>query len=159
VIASTGSVLPKLRSQARAGQPLTVTNPEMTRFWLSPQDALNLVDMALDLPNGLVLVPQPGASTIRTAIEAAIGCDLEEYIHGVTYITRPGEKASETMFTDAEYLAAAGPEFRDLRGVFAFEPLGIAREPLFTTYATSADPLFWWTREAIAEAIAEAELI
>jgi len=159
VIASTGSVLPKVRAQARAGLPLTVTNPGMTRFWLSPQDALDLVDMAITLPNGLVLVPQPGASTIRTALEAAIGCGLDDYIHGVTYITRPGEKDSELMFTDAEHVAAVGAEYRDLRGAFAFEPLGAGRESLGLTYASSADPQFWWTREAIADAIAEAELI
>lgn len=46
VVASNGSVIPLWRQQAKAGQPLTVTDPEMTRFWMGESDAVKIIEMA-----------------------------------------------------------------------------------------------------------------
>lgn len=46
VVASNGSVIPLWRQQAKAGQPLTVTDPEMTRFWMGESDAVKIIQMA-----------------------------------------------------------------------------------------------------------------
>jgi UDP-N-acetylglucosamine 4,6-dehydratase/5-epimerase len=57
VVASNGSVIPIWREQARQGKSLTITNPDMTRFWLAPSDAVQLIKSAATLEHGMVLVP------------------------------------------------------------------------------------------------------
>jgi UDP-N-acetylglucosamine 4,6-dehydratase/5-epimerase len=60
VVASNGSVIPLWRQQAKEGKPLTVTDPEMTRFWMGESDAVGLVKTALTMaePSGIILVPK-----------------------------------------------------------------------------------------------------
>lgn len=64
VVASNGSVIPLWRKQAAMGQPLTITDHRMTRFWMSTQDAVNLVCYALKMPAGTIVVPKMGAMSI-----------------------------------------------------------------------------------------------
>ena len=64
VVASTGSVIPLWRGQAAAGQSLTLTDPTMTRFWMAPSDAVNLIVQAMGYQHGVVLVPKMHALAI-----------------------------------------------------------------------------------------------
>lgn len=64
VVASNGSVIPLWREQAARGEPLTLTDHRMTRFWMSAQDAVDLVLFALTLPAGTIAVPKMGAMSI-----------------------------------------------------------------------------------------------
>lgn len=65
VTQSRGSVIPIWRNQVKQGVPITITNPDMTRFWLSPFDAVRIIVDGLQQPHGTVLVPKPGALSIR----------------------------------------------------------------------------------------------
>lgn len=65
VVASNGSVVPIWRKQASEGKPLTVTDPEMTRFWMAPSDAVALIEYAAMLDHGLIAVPKMGSLSIR----------------------------------------------------------------------------------------------
>lgn len=102
VLGSRGSVVPFFRRQAAETGVITLTDPSMTRFWLTLDDAVNLVVMGLEEPPGTILVPRASASSMAVLAEAvAPGAQIE--IIG----TRPGEKhheqlihAGESMHTD-----------------------------------------------------------
>ncbi len=64
VVASNGSVIPIWRSQAQQGLPLTVTDSTMTRFWMAPSAAVQLLVDAAYLAPGSFLVPKMGALSI-----------------------------------------------------------------------------------------------
>jgi UDP-N-acetylglucosamine 4,6-dehydratase len=65
VVASNGSVIPIWRRQAERGEPLTVTNPDMTRFWMAPSEAVALVKIAAStLLGGDMTIPKMGALNI-----------------------------------------------------------------------------------------------
>jgi UDP-N-acetylglucosamine 4,6-dehydratase len=108
VIGSTGSALPRMREQARTGKPVTVTNPDMTRFWMTPQEAVDTVLEATRAPGGTVTIPTGiRASTLLTAVHAAVG-DM-----GLAKVgERAGEKSDELLLTENEWLRtnlASGP--------------------------------------------------
>lgn len=69
VIASNGSVIPVWRQQAARGLPLSLTDPMMTRFWMPPSAAVDLINQASDLPSGSILVPKMSALSIRDMAE------------------------------------------------------------------------------------------
>lgn len=89
VVASRGSVIPLWRQQHAAGQPLTITDERMTRFWMSEADAVELVAMAAGAPSGSILVPQMGAMRVvdmasalfPIARMAVIGLRSDEKLH------------------------------------------------------------------------------
>lgn len=102
VMASRGSVIPLFVSQIKAYQPLTVTDPNMTRFLMSLENAVELVLYAFEHGNpGDIFVQKSPASTIRTLAEAVMrvfGVDRPIEIIG----TRHGEKLYEALLTREE---------------------------------------------------------
>jgi UDP-N-acetylglucosamine 4,6-dehydratase/5-epimerase len=58
VVASNGSVIPLWRQQAAAGQALTITNPEATRFWMGEREAVLTIEHAAEAPHGSITVPK-----------------------------------------------------------------------------------------------------
>lgn len=114
VIWSRGSVIPLFVDQIREGRPLTVTVPQMTRFLLTLDDAVGLVDLAIDAGRpGDVLVMRSPACTIGTlalAIKALFDSDLPVAVVGA----RPGEKLHETLASAQEMRTAIdlGPALR-----------------------------------------------
>ena len=102
VMASRGSVIPLFLSQVLAGQPLTVTDPKMTRFLMSIEEAVDLVLYAFNHGNaGDIFVQKSPAvtlATLSTAILKMFGAK-----NGVRVIgTRHGEKLYETLLTREE---------------------------------------------------------
>jgi UDP-N-acetylglucosamine 4,6-dehydratase len=106
VMASRGSVIPLFVEQIKNGQPLTVTNPNMTRFLMSLEEAVELVVFAFQhAQSGDILVQKSPASTIgdlAQAVKELFKADSEIKIIG----TRHGEKLYETLLTKEEYMAA-----------------------------------------------------
>ena len=106
VMASRGSVIPLFVDQIKSGQPLTVTNPEMTRFLMSLEEAVELVVFAFqNAQAGDIMVQKSPSSTIgdlAQAIKELFNADNEIRIIG----TRHGEKLYETLLTKEEYLVA-----------------------------------------------------
>ncbi len=102
VMASRGSVIPLFINQIKSGQGLTVTDPSMTRFMLSIDDAIDLVLHAYQYANsGDILVKKAPASTIGDLAEALrriFEVDSPVRIIG----TRHGEKLYETLLTREE---------------------------------------------------------
>lgn len=97
VIASTGSVVPALRAQVAAGRPLTLTDPGMTRFWITLDDAVDLIVGGLMLETGSILIPKSRASTMAVMAEAiAPGWPV------VNIGVRAGEKRHEQLLNQHE---------------------------------------------------------
>jgi len=113
VMASRGSVIPLFIEQIKSGQPITVTDPSMTRFLMSLEEAVELVVFAFqNAQAGDTLVQKSPASTIgdlAQAMKELFNVDNEIKIIG----TRHGEKLYETLLTKEEYIVA-----QDLGGYF-----------------------------------------
>ena len=110
VMASRGSVIPLFLNQIRAGRPLTVTDPAMTRFMMSLDDAVDLVLYAFERGEpGDLFVQKAPAATIGTLAEAmlqVLGADNPVQVIG----TRHGEKLYETLLTREERARAVDAE-------------------------------------------------
>ncbi|MBU0740932.1 polysaccharide biosynthesis protein [bacterium] len=106
VMASRGSVIPLFVSQIKAGQPLTVTDPEMTRFMMSLEDATNLVLFALEKGNSgdTFVQKSPAASLGQLAgvLTDIFASDVPVQIIG----TRHGEKKHEALLNREEMIRA-----------------------------------------------------
>src|SRR5690606_9705820 len=106
VMASRGSVIPLFIDQIKSGQPLTVTDPSMTRFLMSLEEAVELVVFAFRHARaGDIMVQKSPASTIidlAQAVKELFNADNEIKIIG----TRHGEKRYETLLTREEKIVA-----------------------------------------------------
>lgn len=106
VMASRGSVIPLFIDQIKTGQPLTVTDPNMTRFLMSLEEAVELVVFAFENAKaGDIMVQKAPASTIgdlAQALKELFDVDNEIKIIG----TRHGEKLFETLLTREEHIVA-----------------------------------------------------
>lgn len=113
VMASRGSVIPLFCQQIDEGKPLTVTNPDMTRFMMTLEDAVDLVLYAFKHGGqGDLFVQKAPAATIETLAQAIL--ELKHSDLGTTIIgTRHGEKLFEVLVTAEEMMRA-----EDLPGFF-----------------------------------------
>lgn len=113
VMASRGSVIPLFVKQIKEGKPLTITDPNMTRFLMSLEDSVDLVVYAFqNAKQGDIFVQKAPASTIMDlalAIKELFKADNEIKIIG----TRHGEKLYETLLTREEMASA-----KDLGGYY-----------------------------------------
>lgn len=106
VMCSRGSVIPLFIEQIKSGQPITITDPHMTRFMMSLQNAVDLVLFAFEHSHGgeLFIQKAPGA-TIQTLADAV--CELfgsKDAPHVIG--TRHGEKLYESLLTREEMVRA-----------------------------------------------------
>jgi UDP-glucose 4-epimerase len=100
VLASRGSVIPLFHDQIRRGGPVTITHPEMTRFLLSLDDAVDAIFAAVrHAAPGETFVPRAPAARVTDLAAVLIGDrDIETTVVGV----RPGEKLHETLVSAEE---------------------------------------------------------
>ena len=105
-MASRGSVIPLFCEQIEAGKPITITNPEMTRFMMTLEDAVDLVLYAFEHgEQGDLFVQKAPAATIETLAKAVL--ELKPSEAGISYIgTRHGEKLYEVLVTSEEMVRA-----------------------------------------------------
>lgn len=123
VMASRGSVIPLFVQQILSGKPLTVTDPAMTRFMMTLEDAVDLVLYAFEHgTNGDIFIQKAPACTIQTLVDA-LKTLFNVPNHPVEVIgTRHGEKLYETLLSREEMACAIDmgdyyrvpPDLRDL---------------------------------------------
>jgi UDP-glucose 4-epimerase len=123
VMASRGSVMPLFVDQLRDGSPITITDPKMTRFMMTLEDAVDLVLYAFENGQpGEIFVQKSPAATIETLV-IALKDLLMLQDHPVNIIgTRHGEKLYETLLSREEIAKAKSlpryysipPDLRDL---------------------------------------------
>ena len=106
VMASRGSVIPLFVDQIGQGKDITVTNPDMTRFMMTLEDAVDLVVFAFQNgQQGDLFVQKAPAATVGTLAEAVL--ELKKAKVGIHNIgTRHGEKLFETLVTTEEMAKA-----------------------------------------------------
>lgn len=104
VMCSRGSVIPLWIDQIRSGQPITITEPSMTRFIMSLDEAVDLVLFAFEHgKNGDILVQKAPACTIETQAKAVLELFDRHQKSGIKIIgIRHGEKMYETLLTNEE---------------------------------------------------------
>ncbi|MDA8723876.1 polysaccharide biosynthesis protein [Alphaproteobacteria bacterium] len=123
VMASRGSVIPLFVNQIRAGNPLTLTDPNMTRFMMTLSDAVHLVSYAFEHGNnGDIFVQKAPAATVETLAKSLTDI-MGAPNHPVNVIgTRHGEKLFEALLSREEMVCAEDlgryyrvpPDLRDL---------------------------------------------
>ena len=102
VMCSRGSVIPLWIEQIKAGKPITITEPTMTRFVMSLEEAVDLVLFAFEHgESGDILVQKAPACTIETLAKAVTGLFAPDHEIKVIGI-RHGEKVYETLLTNEE---------------------------------------------------------
>lgn len=118
VMASRGSVIPLFMEQIRAGKPITLTDPNMTRFMMTLDDAVDLVLYAFEHGQpGEIFVQKAPAATIEVLAKALIAL-MGKPEHEVRVIgTRHGEKLYEALLSREEMVAA-----EDLGGYYRVPP-------------------------------------
>ena len=108
VLGSRGSVVPVFQRQIQAGGPVTVTHPEMTRFFMSIREAARLVIKAASLKYGNIFILDMGQPVkiidLAKSMILLSGHTIDEIPIKISGI-RPGEKLTEEILTDTEKLA------------------------------------------------------
>jgi UDP-N-acetylglucosamine 4,6-dehydratase len=114
VFGSQGSVVPIWREQMRTGKWITITDPLMTRFFMTLDQSVDLVLIALErMKGGEVFVPKISSTRMARLASAVCGPDQQQRITGI----RPGEKLHECLIgPDESYLA------RDQGDVYCIYP-------------------------------------
>jgi UDP-N-acetylglucosamine 4,6-dehydratase/5-epimerase len=120
VMASRGSVIPLFVEQVIAGKPITITDPAMTRFMMTLDDAVELVLYAFEHGrNGDIFVQKAPAATVEVLTRAVLDL-MKRPEHEVRVIgTRHGEKLYEALLSREEHAAA-----EDLGDYFRVPPDG-----------------------------------
>lgn len=148
VMASRGSVIPLFTNQIRAGQPITITDPSMTRFMMTLDDAVDLVLFAFECGQpGEIFVQKAPAATIETLARALTEL-LDKPGHPIDIIgTRHGEKLYEALLSREEMAAAEDlgdyyrvpPDLRDLNYGKYFEhgEVAISEAVEYTSHNTT----------------------
>jgi UDP-glucose 4-epimerase len=134
VLASRGSVIPLFHEQIQNGGPVTITVPEMTRFLLSLDEAVDTVFTALEgAKAGETYIPRAPSATVMNLANALIGDrDVKIQVVGI----RPGEKIHEILISEEEahHCVARGsyyailPMLPELRDPEAREPNALEKE-------------------------------
>lgn len=106
VMASRGSVIPLFIDQMKAGKPITITDPSMTRFMMTLEDAVDLVWYAFENGNpGDIFVQKAPAATVEVLAQALL--ELYNSKSEIKYIgTRHGEKLYESLINREDMMKA-----------------------------------------------------
>lgn len=148
VMCSRGSVIPLFINQIRSGHPITITDPAMTRFMMSLDDAVNLVLFAFENgKSGDIFIQKAPAATVSVLAQALVEL-LDAPNHPINVIgTRHGEKLFEALLSREEMVAAKDlgnyyqvpPDLRDLNyGKFVEEgELKISEATEYNSHTTT----------------------
>lgn len=142
VIGSTGSVIPLFQQQAQTLGEITVTDPDMTRYWITVDEAVNLILDAAQAQSGDIVIPTPAAMRIGTI---ATLFNVPVKVVGV----RPGEKRHEQLLHQQESVRA---EYDGKN--YLLHPDGVYSEPFMLS---SGNPKVWLSEFKMLSAIHDAE--
>lgn len=142
VIGSTGSVIPLFAQQAETLGEITVTDPDMTRYWITVDQAVDLILAAMQADSGDVVIPRPAAMRIGD-IAGLFGVPVK--VVGL----RPGEKMHEQLLHQQESVRA---EFDGVN--YRLHMDGVYSEPFVLS---SGSPQVWMQPKDMMKAIMDAE--
>jgi UDP-N-acetylglucosamine 4,6-dehydratase/5-epimerase len=117
VVASNGSVIPLWRQQAKEGKPLTVTDPEMTRFWMGESDAVRVIADATVVQSGDIVIPKMRSLSLEEMANIiAPGAELR------TIGLRSVEKRHEDLIHEDERTIVTHPLYFFVSSLQAAKP-------------------------------------
>ena len=174
VVASTGSVIPIFREQIRQNREVLITDPAMTRFWLSIRDAVRLIAEATGagpailggVDYGVIVIPHCAATSIENVAKACVILEdggflatpkgATDSVNFRTVGARFGEKRHEEILTHLESRYAHDTN----RASWLLYPqtLKTAYNPEALGVYTSQTPKHWITPDEMAHMIMEAEI-
>ena len=131
VLGSNGSVLQLWDQQLANGLAPTITDPEMTRFWITEETAVGLVLLAYEAPPGSIVIPLAPALPMAKFARYLLGEEVELNLVG----RRPGEKMHETLL--ASYEATAVQAKEDHLYCCTARPLMFTRAALMVRFGAS----------------------
>jgi len=143
VLGSNGSVLAVWSDQFNSSGVISLTDPSMTRFWLSVNDAVDLVVDSTKTPSGSILIPLAPASTV--------GDLARSFFSGATWNVvgrRPGEKSNECLISDEEAVYCMSPGIKHPNFPYKILTDGEHADDRATGYY-SDDPHHWLTDEEL----------
>lgn len=117
VLASNGSVIPIWRSQAAAGQPLTITDRRMTRFWMTERDAVATIERAAREIPGSIYVPKMGALNVAM---------MASYIAPHSDTVETGLRSTEKLHEDLVHPFEPAVELNNHFRLWGAEKPGVA---------------------------------
>lgn len=156
VIGSTGSVIPVFKKQLEDYNEIRVTDSKMTRFWLSADDAIDLIVNAHDnaevLPSHTFISACPAMRIVDLAEAVWLTCNRNSDTPIVFTGIRPGEKMHEALFNEQE-----APRTRDLGDGFVMSPAtSVGKMPNRMAYS-SDQPRRWLSVQEMVDYIGDAE--
>lgn len=147
VIGSVGSVVEVWRDMLKRDGVVRATDPDMTRFWITPDQAVTLILKSLDQPAGTILIPWLPATTMRQLAEYVLPEGTKVEYTGL----RPGEKRHEEMLTQEEGWYAEEAEQNFIRlWPLVTKPMAHPIEPL-----VSNKPAYWLTKSQVLDMLGE----
>lgn len=165
VVGSTGSVIPMFMDWAERGLPIRLTDPRMTRFWMSVDEAIDVILQSLVAPSGAVVIPACRSMSMHDLVLMALGYpghdDLPEDGRVEIIGLRPGEKLHEALVQSQESVRVTRVPVVDEHPGGAWKWLYIAppdADPItsLTMQVTSDQPpLGWLGPEAMRAIIAD----
>lgn len=127
VVSSTGSAIPIFRRQARENKRVLITNPEMSRFWLTVDQGVGLILIALEeTEGGTILIPRLPSLNMMDVAKAAASIEFDGNIGDVEFETvgvRFGEKMHEDLMGTVEAPYAEEYGFIDDITIMRLHPL------------------------------------
>jgi UDP-N-acetylglucosamine 4,6-dehydratase len=150
VIGSTGSVIPFFQQQAEKLGKVTLTDPNMTRFWMGVDEAIDLIALVLagKLQPGSIAIPEVQAMKMDDVVKAAVGENAPVEIIG----TRPGEKMHERLLHFEESVRVLRQQ-----GWLELLPPGIILGATKPSTIVSNNPHHWMTVDRMRELIEDAK--
>jgi UDP-N-acetylglucosamine 4,6-dehydratase len=163
VVGSTGSVIPLFARQVRETGEITITDPRMTRFWLSVDEAIDLVLVAFaeaEVRPGSTFVGANPAMSIVDLADAVWRSSGRTSAVAVKVIgIRPGEKLHESLFNEQEAPRASWREGPPPGYTLAAATLPAVNEPGIPAGYSSNDPLRWLGAEEMCRLIEDAKSV
>jgi len=156
VLDSAGSVVPLFREQIRRGGPVTVTDPEVTRYFMTIPEACQLImqSVAIGSPQAVYTLDMGEPVSIRLLAEQMIRLAGKHPDHDVAIVysgLRPGEKLHETLFhADERYRPTTHPK------ILLAEARTVQAERLAVALAKLADGVERYDLELLAASLREA---
>lgn len=136
VLGSTGSVIPVWRKMEAEAGVVHATNPDMTRFWLSPAQAVDLILKALDEPSGTVAVPDIKSMRMGDLAKAILKPETQIIYDGL----RPGEKMHEEMIGKEETFYTEKIIDKMIYRLWPFNTTPISDKPTILPYNSANGP-------------------
>lgn len=157
VIGSTGSVIPLFKRQLKEQGYITITNPNMTRYWITINEAVHLIELAMFAQSGSIIIPKPRAMTMEELAQTLVDDCVKHKLSDepVRYIgMRPGEKFHEALLHSHESIRAI-----DQNTHYELLPVGSVQvnDPFILSSNTPQGG--WVTPEQLLSAIEDAERV